>query len=95
MYSFNRYHFPAIRYEAGWWMSTDSCINAGGVHVLPNINNVALMIYSACGYLESLKHDLPPDEYGQRIRQHNRTGNSYALLVRLTPRRERRGNHSD
>lgn len=72
-----------------------SCTNAGGVHVLPNINNVALMIYSACGYLESLKHDLPPDEYGQRIQQHSRTGNSYALLVRLMPRREQHGNQSD
>lgn len=30
MYSFNRYHFPAIRYEAGWWMITDISFTTAG-----------------------------------------------------------------
>lgn len=36
MYSFNRYHFPAIRYEAGWWISTDNLTSTAALKAEPD-----------------------------------------------------------
>lgn len=36
MYSFKRYHFPAIRYEAGWWISTDNLTSTAALKAEPD-----------------------------------------------------------